>query len=196
MLETISVMLSLCCCMSTTVQNPFFLTGNLMLLIWRLKMTKSVALSLRFGKNELHYWCSVCKFLKQLSANNEQPVVEWKGCAFCWKDWHTLADTLIWYLDLEWTQLNWTYLQYWITIMRFRDPLKMQVYKKAMTEVRVSVEWMFGNITKYFSFVDFKRQMKVNLSAVGKMYFVSTLLENAHTCLYGNIVSKAFQLLN
>ena len=69
-------------------------------------MTKSVALSLRFGKNELHYWCSVCKFLKQLSANNEQPVVEWKGCAFCWKDWHTLADTLIWYLDLEETQLS------------------------------------------------------------------------------------------
>ena len=73
---------------------------------------------------------------------------------------------------------------------------EMQAYNKAMTEVRVSVEWMFGNITKYFSFVDFRRQMKVNLSAVGKMYFVSTLLENAHTCLYGNIVSKAFQLLN
>ena len=136
MLETISVMLSLCCCMSTTVQNPFFLTGNLMLLIWRLKMTKSVALSLRFGKNELHYWCSVCKFLKQLSANNEQPVVEWKGCAFCWKDWHTLADTLIWYLDLEGTQLRcalttiYTVLDNIYEVQRtlweftFRDPLK------------------------------------------------------------------------
>lgn len=76
---------------------------------------------------------------------------------------------------------------------RQRTP-EMQAYNKAMSEVRVSVEWMFGNITKYFSFVDFKRQMKVNLSPVGKMYFVSALLENAHTCLYGNIVSQAFQL--
>ena len=44
---------------------------------------------------------------------------------------------------------------------------QMQAYNKEMSEVRVAVEWMFGNITKYFSFVDFKRQMKINLSAVG-----------------------------
>ena len=70
----------------------------------------------------------------------------------------------------------------------------MQAYNKAMSEVRVSVEWMFGNITKYFSFVDFKHQMKINLSAIGKMYIVCALLENARTCLYGNIVSTYFEL--
>ena len=70
----------------------------------------------------------------------------------------------------------------------------MEAYNKAMSEVRVSVEWMFGNITKYFSFVDFKRQMKINLSAIGKMYIVCALLENARTCLYGNIVSTYFEL--
>lgn len=76
-----------------------------------------------------------------------------------------------------------------------RQPTQqMQDYNKAMSKVRVAVEWMFGNITKYFSFIDFKRQMKLNLSAVGKMYVVSALLENARTCLYGNIVSKAFEL--
>jgi hypothetical protein len=57
-------------------------------------------------------------------------------------------------------------------------------FNKAMSTVRVSVEWMFGNITKYFSFVDFKRQMKINLSAIGKIYCVAALLQNAHTCLY------------
>ena len=36
--------------------------------------------------------------------------------------------------------------------------------------------------------------MKVHLNAVGKMYVVSTLLENARTCLYGNIASKTFDL--
>ena len=63
-----------------------------------------------------------------------------------------------------------------------------------MSAIRVSVEWMFGNITKYFSFVDFKGQMKVNLSAIGKIYFVAALLQNAHTCLYENIVSQTFKL--
>ena len=46
---------------------------------------------------------------------------------------------------------------------------EMREFNKAMSAVRVSVEWMFGNITKYFSIVDFKRQMKVNLSAIGQM---------------------------
>ena len=34
-------------------------------------------------------------------------------------------------------------------------------------------------------------QMKVHLSAVGKMYFVCALLE---TCLYGNQVSEMFEI--
>ena len=67
-------------------------------------------------------------------------------------------------------------------------------YNKAMSEVRVSVEWMFGNITNFFKFVDFKKQLKVGLSAVGKIYVVSALLENARTCLYENIVSQFFNI--
>ena len=69
---------------------------------------------------------------------------------------------------------------------------QMQACNTGISEVRVAVEWMFGNITKFFSFVDFKRQMKINLSAVGKMFFICALLENARTCLYGNIVSYLF----
>ena len=69
---------------------------------------------------------------------------------------------------------------------------QMQVYNKAMSEVIVAVEWMFGNISRYFGFVDFKRQMKISLSAVGKMYSVCALLKNARRCLYSNIISKAF----
>ena len=79
----------------------------------------------------------------------------------------------------------------------FREPAltpEMQAYNKAMSELRVSVEWMFGNITKFFSFVDFKRQMKIHLSAIGKMYVTCALLENTRTCLYGNIVSTYFGL--
>ena len=61
---------------------------------------------------------------------------------------------------------------------------EMQACKKPMSSVRVSVEWMFGNITKYFGFIDFKRQMKLNVSAIGKMYVASALFENARTSLY------------
>ena len=78
---------------------------------------------------------------------------------------------------------------------RNRDLMpEMREFNKAMSGVRVSVEWMFGNITKYFSFVDFERQMKVNLSAIGKNYCVAALLQNANTCLYENIVSQTFEL--
>ena len=58
---------------------------------------------------------------------------------------------------------------------------EMALYNKAMSEVRVAVEMLFGNISNYFKFIDFKRQMKVNLSPVGMMYVVWALLENAQT---------------
>ena len=63
----------------------------------------------------------------------------------------------------------------------------MALYNKAMSEVRIAVEMLFGNISNYFKFIDFIRQMKVNLSPVGKMYVVYALLENAQTCLYGTV---------
>ena len=77
-----------------------------------------------------------------------------------------------------------------------QNPLtpQMALFNKAMSEVRVAVEWVFGDIANYFKFIDFKKQMKINLSSVGKMYFVCALLENARTCLYGNLVSTTFDV--
>ena len=69
---------------------------------------------------------------------------------------------------------------------------QMGLYNHAMSEVRVPVEWLFGNIANYFKFIDFKSQLRINMSAEGKFYIVCALLENAHTCLYGNIVSDKF----
>ena len=63
-----------------------------------------------------------------------------------------------------------------------------------MSSVRVSVEWMFGSLCNYFALIDMKKQQKINLSAIGKIYIVSALLQNACTSLYGNIVSKFFEL--
>ena len=67
-------------------------------------------------------------------------------------------------------------------------------YNKSMSEVRIGVEWLFGEITNYFKFVDFKKMQKIGLSPLGKLYIVCALLQNALTCLYGNIVSEYFEV--
>ena len=41
-----------------------------------------------------------------------------------------------------------------------------QAWNKSMSEVRVSVEWVIGDVVNSFKFLDFK----ICLSAVGKMY--------------------------
>ena len=49
---------------------------------------------------------------------------------------------------------------------------QMEMYNKAISVVRMSVEWLFGNIINYFKSLDFKKNLKISLSAVGKMYIV------------------------
>ena len=70
----------------------------------------------------------------------------------------------------------------------------MQAYNKAMSNARSSVEWLFGDIINYFKFMDFKKNLKIGMSCVGKMYVVCALLRNALTCLYGNQTSQYFEL--
>ena len=63
-------------------------------------------------------------------------------------------------------------------------------WNKAMS--RVSVEWVFGGIINYYKFLDFRKNEKIQLSAVGKMYIVCALLLNARSCFYGNSASSFF----
>ena len=71
---------------------------------------------------------------------------------------------------------------------------QMQSFSESMSKVRSSVEWIFGDIINYFKFLDFKKDLKLDLSPIGKMYIVCALLRNALTCLYGNTTSEFFQL--
>ena len=71
---------------------------------------------------------------------------------------------------------------------------QMREFNRSMSAVRVSVEWLFGDIINYFKFVDFKKNLKIGLSAVGKMYVVCAIIRNALTCLYGNQTSHFFDL--
>ena len=47
---------------------------------------------------------------------------------------------------------------------------------------------------EYFKFIDFKNNLKIRLSSVGKYYIVCAIFRNALTCLYGNHTSIFFDL--
>ncbi|CAH3150859.1 unnamed protein product, partial [Pocillopora meandrina] len=46
----------------------------------------------------------------------------------------------------------------------------MEAFNSAMSSARTSVEWLFGDISNSFKFLDFKKNLKLGLSAVGKQY--------------------------
>ena len=68
-----------------------------------------------------------------------------------------------------------------------------ELWNSKMSSVRQAVEWIFGDIVNFFKFLDFKENLKIGLSPVGKMYIVSALLHNARSCFYGTITSKYFE---
>ena len=82
-------------------------------------------------------------------------------------------------------------------IRPFRDRVstpKMQAFNRSMSQVREAVEWLFNDVAKSWKFIDFKKNLKMQLSGVGKMYLVCAILRNVLTCLYGNMTSEYFDL--
>ena len=71
---------------------------------------------------------------------------------------------------------------------------EVKAYNASMSAVRFFVEWLFGDIINYFKSLDLKKNLKIDLSSIGKMYIVSALLQNVLTCLYGNQTSSVFDL--
>ena len=67
-------------------------------------------------------------------------------------------------------------------------------WNKSMSKVRVSVEWIFGDIVEYFKFLDFKKNLKVGLGTVGQLYVVAAILHNSRAILYGTTTSKYFDV--
>lgn len=70
----------------------------------------------------------------------------------------------------------------------------MQAFNEARSSVRESVEWLFGDVLNSFKFLDFKNNLKLELSAIGKKCIVAALFKNILTCLYSNSTSTFFQL--
>lgn len=70
-----------------------------------------------------------------------------------------------------------------------------RAYNKDLSRVRISVDWQFGKMVQIFPYVDFKKNMQLMLSPVGKYYEVAALLANAHTALYGCTTSFYFGMM-
>ena len=49
-----------------------------------------------------------------------------------------------------------------------------------------------GHLVRSFKFLDFKSNLKLGLSSVGKMYMVCSIMQNALSCMYGNQTSEYF----
>ena len=82
-------------------------------------------------------------------------------------------------------------------IQPFRDRVltpQMQGFNTSMSKVREAVEWLFNDVATSWKFIDFKKNLRIWLSSVGKMYLVCSILQNALTCLYGNMTSEYFDL--
>ncbi|KAH9151349.1 hypothetical protein AeRB84_006020 [Aphanomyces euteiches] len=68
-------------------------------------------------------------------------------------------------------------------------------FNKQMSSVRVSVEWCFGAIMRYWAFLDYKKNLRIFLSPVAKMYLIGVLFTNCLTCARsGNQTSRFFRL--
>lgn len=57
---------------------------------------------------------------------------------------------------------------------------------------RICAEWAYGEVVKYWAFVDFKKNLKLFVQPVAKVYLVAVFLTNCHTCLYGSETSAQF----
>ena len=66
--------------------------------------------------------------------------------------------------------------------------------KKSMSAVTIATEWIFIDIVNYFAFLDFNKNLKIGLNAIGKMFIVSALLRNSHNILYNSTISKYFDV--
>ena len=46
---------------------------------------------------------------------------------------------------------------------------RMEEFNTQMSAVRVSVEWLFGDVINTFRFMDFKKNLKIGMSSVGRL---------------------------
>ena len=67
-----------------------------------------------------------------------------------------------------------------------------RAFNRAMSAVRITVEWIFKEVKLYFTTMDYKRKLKVKESPVGMLYMSAMLLCNMRNCIYPNQIARYF----
>ena len=75
-----------------------------------------------------------------------------------------------------------------------RDLLAFACFEDIIDEDKFLLLWELNDVATSWKFIDFKKNLKIGLSSVGRMYLVCAILRNALTCLYGNMTSEYFDL--
>lgn len=65
-------------------------------------------------------------------------------------------------------------------------------FNESMSKVRICIEWTFALVKTEFAFVDYKKNQKIYLQPIGKIFSVAVILTNCHTCFYGSETSIYF----
>ncbi|XP_077498715.1 uncharacterized protein LOC144109799 [Amblyomma americanum] len=71
---------------------------------------------------------------------------------------------------------------------------RQESFNREMSKVRQAVEWGFGKMAGLLAFLDFRKNQKLHRQNLPRMYRVSAILANCHTCVYRSQVSQYFGL--
>ena len=69
-----------------------------------------------------------------------------------------------------------------------------KTFNMTMSKLRVSMEWAFKDVKKYFTRVDATQKMNIPRSPVALWYVCSVILWNLKNSLYGSQTSRFFQI--
>ena len=67
-----------------------------------------------------------------------------------------------------------------------------KAFNTAMAKSRVTVEWYFREVKRYWTLLDYRRKLRVKEAAVGSLYLAAILLTNVRNCCYPNTISQCF----
>lgn len=67
-------------------------------------------------------------------------------------------------------------------------------FNYVMSQMRICVEWEFGELFEQFAYLDYKKNQKIYLQPLAKYMYVAALLKNCQTCLYGSQTSMYFNV--
>ena len=67
-------------------------------------------------------------------------------------------------------------------------------FNRAMSSVRITVEWAFKEVKMHWTSVDFKRKLRLLESPISSLYVGAVLIADYRNCFYPNETSQSFKL--